>query len=141
MKILDNIQWDSRTPRPTFDSCQKWSVGAFLRIISYVLTQYSPELYEKILDRCPTIKSKNDKEFIEQALIISRDLLDMKVKLEAKKFLEEKWIDQKMIFLAELCKNVDENWSKVNKKERIMGNKKPPFRNIPQNFNDDLEDD
>ena len=31
----------------------------------------------------------------------------MKVKLEAKKFLEEKWVDQKMIFLAELCKNVD----------------------------------
>ena len=74
-------------------------------------------------------------------MIISRDLLDMKVKLEAKKFLEEKWVDQKMIFLVELCKNVDENWSKVTKKERMMVNKKTPSKNIPQNFNDDLEDD
>lgn len=68
-------------------------VEFYLRIIHYVLIEYSTELYKAILDIIPNIKALSDQKFVESAFSVCRKLLNVSPKLTVEQFLQQlKWV-------------------------------------------------
>lgn len=141
MNISQNDNFKHLSEQLTEQNLRAGDNHIFLPLISFILVDYSPELYLTILDIEPTLNHLPDKKFLIKVMILAREFFSMNnVCLEPDEFLSNKYFDKKLEFVANLAKSAIEKAESLKKGKAKDVFEKPKYNNN-NNHNFDLEDE
>ncbi|KAM3131026.1 hypothetical protein pb186bvf_016838 [Paramecium bursaria] len=114
-QLLRKVEY---TEKLNFEQLQQSNPTSFLRIMHFILIDYSNEFYKSIIQNGYELYSKNDLRFVEQVYKYLNKELNYKPSINICQFLSEQYLEHKIIMIADLISEVLKRAPKKKKIEK-----------------------